>query len=334
MIFGTPVSWFITELFAWVIFFVTIQHATKQEDSFLRILELFGFILGAAIFENVGTNVVHTYYYDVRRIMMVGGVPLEILLLEASIWYAAFNLVRKLHVPFWAIPFIVGLFGSVQDMTIDPAAVFDTFPLAPTVADAVNQTHPGALGSGIMSGQWNWTNPGYDGGFFGIPFYNYSGWMYLMVFYTIWAMLGRWLYTKTGSKPIIGYLYPFVAGVLQAFSFSNPVSRFLLFGSIDPFQSTYMSELLLLIFNYTFATVLIIVFWKRMQKIDLKADGLIFLGIPIILHLFDIVYAFARGTSVAYIPVIVVSAIHFGYLFLLFRKNASLPAEQANHAIA
>jgi hypothetical protein len=323
MIFGTPVSWFLVEIFSIVIFLTAVNHAVKQENAFIRILELFGFILGAAIFENVGTNVVHTYYYDARRILMVGGVPLEILFLEASIWYGAFNLVKKMNVPVWAMPFIVGLFGSVQDMTIDPAAVFDTFALPQALAGVINNTHPGALGNGILSGQWNWTNPGYDGGFFGIPFYNYSGWMYLMFFYTAFVLIGRWLHKKTDIT-LIGFIYPFVAGILQAFSFSNPISRFALFGNIDPFQSTYNSELIMLIVNFTVAITLIIIFRKRLTPIDMKKDGLILFGFPVILHLYDIVYAFARGTTVAYVPVLVVSAIHFAYLYLLFRQNKKL----------
>ncbi len=325
MIFGTPVSWFLVELFSFIVFFIVVSHAVKQENSFLRILELFGFMLGAAIFENVGTNVVHTYYYDFRRIIMVGGVPLEILLLEASIWYAAFNLAKKLNLPVWAIPFVVGLFGSVQDMTIDPAAVFDRVALPQTVADSINLTHPGALGNGIMSGQWNWTDPGYEGGFFGIPFYNYSGWMYLMFYYTVYAMVGDWLYRKLPSSlSWIGNLYPFIAGIIQAFSFGNPLGRFLLFGKIDPSQSTLTSELLILCLNFAFAIALLIAFRKKMKPMDLKQDGLILFAIPVILHIYDIVYAFARGTTVAYVPVLVVSAIHFAYLFLLIRQNRKL----------
>ncbi len=323
MILGTYTSWLLVEIFSIVLFLITMNHAMKQEKPFIRVLELFGFILGAAIFENVGTNLVHTYYYDARRIMMFGGVPLEILLMEASIWYAAFNLVKKLNPPLWAIPFIVGLFGSVQDMTIDPSAVFDTYALTQPVAEVINGTHPRALGNGIMSGQWNWTNPGYEGGFFGIPFYNFSGWMYLMFFYTAFVMIGRWLTAKFNSN-IIGFSYPFVAGVLQAFSFSNPISRYALFGNIDPFQSTYMSELIVLILNFSFAIFLIIAFRKRMTSIDLKKDGIILFGLPVIMHVYDIIYAFAKGTTIAYAPAIIVSAIHFAYLFLVYRQNKKL----------
>ncbi len=326
MIFGTPISWFLVEIFSIVLFLTAVNHAIKQDSLFLKVLELFGFVLGAAIFENVGTNVVHTYYYDVRRIMMVGGVPLDILFIESVIWYAAFNLVKKLKVPIWVIPFAVGLFGSVQDMTIDPAAVFDTYALSTPVADAVNTTHPGALGDGIMSGQWNWTNPGYEGGFFGIPFYNYSGWMYLMFFYSAWILLLRWVYQKFNFK-VVGYLYPFVAGVLQAFSFSNPISRYALFGTLDPAQSTYTGELTMLCINFAIAIILLAVFWKRMGAIDMKKDGLILFGLPVIIHLYDIIYTFAMGTTVAYVPVLAVSAIHFAYLYLVYRKTRSLPLE-------
>lgn len=328
MLFGTPISWFLVEAFSLVLFFVCMNHAIKQENPFLKTLELFGFILGAAIFENVGTNVAHTYYYDTRRIMMIGGVPLEILLIEASIWYAAFNLVLKLNVPVWAIPFIVGLFGSVQDMTIDPAAVFDRYALSSTVAEAVNLSHPGALGNDILSGQWNWTYPGYDGGFFGIPFYNFSGWMYLMAFYTAWVLVGRWLYQKYNRK-IIAFSYPLIAGVLNVLCLATPVNRVLLFGKLDPAQSTLMSELIMLCLNFGFAIILLTAFRKRLTAIDMKKDGLILFGLPVIIHTYDIVYAFAIGTIIAYVPVIVISAIHFAYLYFLFRQNQKFVLNQS-----
>jgi hypothetical protein len=54
MIFGTPVTWFFTEIMASVLFIWCVAHASKQENGTIRVLELFGFILYAAIFENIG----------------------------------------------------------------------------------------------------------------------------------------------------------------------------------------------------------------------------------------------------------------------------------------
>lgn len=321
MVFETPISWLLVEIFSIILFFICLNHASKQENSIFYILELFGFVLGAGLFENVGVNISHTYYYDTRRIMMIGSVPLEILFIEAATWYAAINLALKLNFPKWAIPFVVGLLGSVQDMTVDPAAVFDTYAITDqAIADAVNTSHPEALGNGIQSGQWNWTNPGYDGGFFGIPVFNFSGWMYLMAFYTIFVLIGRWLYQKY-SYAAIGFLYPFVAGVMNVVCLGTPLNRLLLFGNLDPTQSTIISETIMLCLNYGFAIALLIIFRKRASKINLKQDGYILFLLPIAMHLYDIIYAFVQQVEIAYIPVILISSIHFAYLFIVYQNN-------------
>ena len=86
------------------------------------------------------------------RLIMIGVVPLSILMFEAVIFYSALRFAETMNFPKWAIPFVVGILGVLQDMTIDPAAVFDLH-----------------LVNGAMEGRWNWTSH-YDKMFFGIPF--------------------------------------------------------------------------------------------------------------------------------------------------------------------
>ena len=316
-IFGTPVSWLLVEVLSVVVFLACIVHATKQENPSLKILELFGFILGAAIFENIGVNNAHAYYYDVRRWMMIGDVPLQILVLEAAIWYSAFIFAQRLRVPLLAIPFVVGLFGSLQDMTIDPAAVYDRYPVSDEVAAEVNSTHPGALGNGILSGQWNWSDPGYTEAFFGIPVYNWSGWMYLMAFYTAWVVVGRALYRKTGYS-WVGFSYPFIAGVLNVVCLATPVNRLLLFGTFNPSETTMLLQILMVTVNYSVAIILLAVSRKNWSPINLPTDGGIVFGLPLLLHLFDIIYVFSAQTEGAYAPVLLVSIIHGAFLISIF----------------
>jgi hypothetical protein len=330
MILGMPVSWLCVEVVSLVLFFACIIHASRQENAAVKLLELFAFVVSAAIFENVGVNVARSYVYDLRRVAMVGSVPLEILFIEAGIWYAAFNLVERLRLPAWARPFAVGFFASVQDMTIDPAAVFDRYALTDaTLAARWNGDHPGALGNGILSGQWSWTYPGYEGGFFGIPFFNFSGWMYLMAYFTAFILLGRWLSQKLGGRKGFAYGYPFLASILNMAALATPVNIFMLFAAPIVPQHTKTAELVMLCVNYGIAIALLFVFRKRIGAIDLKADGLVF-AVPVLLHLFDIVYAFALGTKVAYVPVLVVSAIHIAYLACIYAKSRSPTSARAS----
>lgn len=322
MLFELPISWLIVEVFSLILFFICMAHASRQENPGTSILEFFGFVIGAAIFENLGVHLAHTYFYDLRRIMMIGGVPLEILFIEAAIWYAAFNLVQYLNLPAWAKPFAVGLFGSVQDMTIDPGACFDSYAIAdPDLANKINTICPGALENGILSGQWNWTNPGYDQMFFNIPFYNFSGWMYLMAYFTALVLLGRWLYQKY-QNGFFAYGFPLLAGVLNAVLIAIPLTSFLLFASFFSMGSR-TSQIVMLCINFGFAIVLLFIFRNRLKPIDLKKDKIVFV-FPIIIHLFDVIYAFALGIKIAYVPVTVVTIIHLVYLLYVFSKSRKL----------
>jgi len=300
MIFGTPITWFIVEVIAAVLFLVCIVHASKQEHGIQRVLELLGFVFYAAIFENIGVFT-HIYDYNLNRVMMIGKVPIEILLIEAVIFYASFQLVTKLRIPHWAKPFAIGFLSSFQDMSLDPAAVFDLHLL-----------------DGIQSGQWNWT-PRYEGAFFGIPFFNFSGWMYLMAYYSAAVLVGRWLYAKY-NKEAIGYLYPFVGGLLGVVLLVSPLTQFLLFGM--PFFPIYTrgAEIALLVVNFAVGLGLLLRFQKLDSPFDLKVDYPIFV-IPLILHLVDIILAFALKLEAAYIPVVSVSLIHLGYLGFVYLKG-------------
>jgi hypothetical protein len=305
MIFGTPVTWFIVEIIAAVLFLVCIVHASRQEHGILRILELLGFVFYSAIFENIGVFT-HIYDYNLNRVMLIGKVPIEILLIEAVIFYASFQLVAKLRIPNWAKPFAVGFLSSFQDMSLDPSAVFDLHLL-----------------DGILSGQWNWT-PRYEGAFFGIPFFNFSGWMYLMAYYSAAVLVGRWLYAKY-KKEAIGYLYPFVGGLLGVVLLVSPLTQFLLFGM--PFFPIYTrgAEIALLAVNFAIGLGLLLRYQKLDSPFDLKADYPIFV-IPLILHVVDLVLAFALKLEAAYIPVVAVSLIHMGYLAFVYLKGRKVRA--------
>ena len=308
MIFGTPITWFISEIVALALFFICIVHASKQENARFKILELFGFCIASALFENAGVAG-NIYNYDLHRVMMIGKVPLEIIFIEAAILYAALELVEYLKVPTWSKPLVVGLFASVQDMTLDPSAVFDLNAF-----------------DGAMSGQWNWTSY-YDGNFFGIPFFNFSGWLYLMTYFTMCIMIGRWLYKKTNNK-IIGYAYPFVSGVLTAMLCGSFITRFLLWMYPIFEMNQRIPELVMLIINFAIPIVILFICRNRMEAIDFKKSRIAF-GIPIALHIIDIVMGYSLDITNAYVPSVLISAVHFAYFFYLFRKSRKLSA--GNH---
>ena len=315
MIFGTPVTWLIAEIIALVLFILCIIDASRQEHGTIKVLILIGFIIYSAIFENVGVYG-KIYDYDLHRIMLIGKVPLEILMTEAVIFWASLRLVEHLHIPAWAKPFAVGFLSSFQDMSLDPSAIFDRH-----------------LFAGVQSGQWNWA-PHYSGTFFGIPFFNFSGWMFLMVYYVAAIELGMWLYKKY-QREWIGTATPFL-GILAALVFLvSPITTFFLYGM--PFfpQYTRAAEIVLLVVNYAVGLGLLLKYMKIDGPFDLRRDAPIF-WVPLILHLFDLVIAFALRLQTAYLPVTVVSVLHLGFLVyvILKGKRAGLKSTGARTSAA
>jgi len=310
MIFGTPVTWFIAEILASVLFICCVAHASKQEHGTIRVLELFGFIFYAAIFENIGVAS-HSYDYDLHRIMLVGKVPLEVLFIEGVIFYVSLQLAEYVNIPNWGKALVVGFLASFQDMSLDPSAIFDKH-----------------LFNGIMSGQWNWTFR-YHGSFFGIPFFNFTGWMYLMVFYIIAIQIGMWLYKKY-DKEIIGYLYPFVASFVAVILLISPLIQFLLYAR--PFfpQFTRGAELVMLCINCLIGIFILLRYMKIGRPFELKRDW-IFLFVPIVLHAYDLIIAFNLRIQNAIIPVTIISALHITLLMFIYTKGKKIDRTVAKH---
>ncbi len=300
MIFGTPITWLLAEIFAIIVFFACITHAVKQESPAIKIFELFGLIVAAGLYENAGVAG-GVYDYSLSRILLFGKVPIAILMFEAAIFYTAFRLTEHLKVPTWGRPFIVGFFAMIQDITIDPVAVFDLHEIG-----------------GIISGRWNWTMH-YDGGLFGIPYFNFSGWFYMMTYYAILISLGRWLYKKYDKK-IIGYSYPIIAGILTPVIIVSPLTTFLLWAM--PFFPQYgkTAEIVMLLIHCTFALILLVKYRGLERPLDIKKEWVI-LAVPLALHSYDIFMAFILGIKIAYIPVLVIGGIHIVYLLYIYNRS-------------
>lgn len=313
MIFGTPITWFIAEVLSAVLFILCIIHAAKQEHGIIRVLTLLGFILYSAMFENVGVYT-HIYDYNLNRVMLIGTVPIEILMVEAVIFYATLCIAEHLHIPKWGLPFVVGFLSSFQDMSLDPAAVFDLHLL-----------------DGVMSGQWNWTAH-YANNFFGIPFFNFSGWMYLMAFYVFALEVGRWIYNKK-KKEGFGLAYPFLAVIVAFLLLVSPLVRFLLFA--EPFAPMYTrtAELIMLIINFGVGLFILLRFMKVDRPFDLKKNAVVYI-VPIVLHIYDLIMAFTLGLQNVIIPVVVVSLLHFVFLAFVFFRGKKFAGSSDRPAVA
>ena len=313
---STPISWAIAEVLAFILFYYCLADILKKKDKNVRTFQVFdlvGFVVYAAIFENIGV-IVYTYNYSLDRLIMVGVVPLSLLFFEAAIFYSALQFAETMKFPKWVIPFVVGFLGMLQDMTIDPAAVFDLH-----------------LIDGVIEGRWNWTIH-YDDTFFGIPFFNYTGWYLLMFYYTTLIQLGRNLFGKSGYKYSVGVLYVLLSPIIGVLLIVSPLTRFLLF--LDPIYPTFSNrtaEIFTLV-TINIITVGLLIKYRRRDVVINPKDYPVMWRIPVILHAFDIVLAFSLGITIAYVPVLLFAAIHLGYL-AYYRYFGILPPPKASEEI-
>ncbi len=293
MIGNYPVTWLITELLSVILFIVCLFHALRQEDYKFETFKLLMFVVGSAIFEHVGVIITKTYSYDQHRIMMFGLIPLSTLLIESCIVYAAMTLFKYMHMPKWTSLWVVGFLCVFMDFAIDPVYVNDTYLL-----------------DGVMSGQWNWVQT-YAGNYFGIPFSNFTGWVYMCGYYAVLIFFNEWLYKKYRKEWIHKY-NPIISGLCL-------ILPLLITGKPLVGTGPKIREIALLSFACIFGIILMFIYRKKMDPIDLKNDSIIFI-VPVVIQAYNIVVMIARGISLAYIPVCVTTIIMCIYLSFLYKK--------------
>jgi uncharacterized membrane protein len=306
----SPFSWVIYEILAvilliCVIFDIVKKNKEKKDSNlFMNLLEVFGFILYAVIFENLGV-IGRTYDYSLYRFMIFGVVPLSIPIFEAVIFYSAMQFAKKLKFPTWSIPFIVSFFGMMQDFTLDPVSVADKRILG-----------------GILQARWNWSSIlHYSDNFFGIPFFNFSGWFGLMFYYTALILIGRKIYEKYNKKISIGILYVLLSAIIGVFLILSPINLFLLFAY--PFSTVFGNRTAEIIMLTIISIVIIItlIINRKRKKILLKNNFIIWI-VPVSMHLLDFFVAITLNLKIVYVPVIIFSLIHLGYIgFYSFLKK-------------
>ena len=315
--FNTPLTWAIAEVLAFALFFYCVINILKSKENkglkTFHILELFGFIVYAGIFENLGV-LSNTYSYSFARFTMVGAVPLSLLMFEAAIFYASFRFAEVLKFPRWVVPIVVAMLGMWQDLTIDPVACFDLHLVDSPLTDGVKE----------YVGRWNWTEH-YENTFFGIPYFNYTGWYLLMFYYSALLSIGRAIYDKFDKKFFVGIIYTVLSPILGVALILSPLTKFLLF--LEPMikkDTSMIAEISTWSTVSIISAIILIVFMilhKSNVVIRFKKDRLIWV-VPVVLHLFNLILALSVGElrdRNTYIPVLIFGSIHLlfiGYFFL------------------
>ena len=299
MIFGTPISWFINKIIASVLFLLCIVHILKNEKPIQKLLELFCYVLTAGIFENIGVWA-GIYDYSLHRILLFGRVPFAVLFLEAVIVYSAVTCGEVPRLPKWALPFAAAVLASIQDMTLDPSSVYDLHTFGAS-----------------QEGQWNWAAH-YEGGFAGIPFFNFSGWLTMVLFFTACIQAGRFL-AKKYNKTWLNYAYPFFSVLVTVLLLVSPLNQFLLYAMPFVPMNTKTAELIMLCINYCVCIFILLRFAKYSPAQEIRKNGIAF-AIPIFLHLYALVSSILLGITYAVPVILIVAVLHCGYIIFVYRK--------------
>ena len=303
-----PIPWLLADILTLLISLVVVVFVVKKSNHpVAALLECFGFVfLYASVYENFA--VVQGWYVYGRSLLMIGDVPLSVPLIEMDVLVTTLWLLEKMQIPAWCKPFIVGLFGMLQDFSLDPYTVRQVFTV-----------------DGLTSGRWTWLLKAGMVNIYHVPVYNFPGWMLIMFYATAYFLIGRAWFRRSGYKAVVGYAYPFIAILLALITLVTPLSQFLLWlGPI--FTKGSNSEWVMLAFHLIFPTLLLAVFWRGRMKapLTLKGDFPIFIVI-VFFHLSDILFTLAGGYTEILWLILLVSFVHcalLGGIYYAGRKVA------------
>jgi hypothetical protein len=302
-----PWTWLVADIVALALTLVLLFTIIKREKHPIpRILEVFAFVfLYASIYENAAI-VMGLYDYG-RTFTMIGSVPAFVPLIEAFVLVTGFWLLDKTALPNWTKPPIIGLFGMLQDFSLDPLSIRQVYDLGERV-----------------SGRWNWLIQPTDPNILNIPVFNFPGWMLIMLYSATCLLLGRWWYRKSGYKRIVGYIYLFITMILSLLLMISPVSNFLLW--LEPiFDKGSYSEWIMLGFHLVFPTILLIFLWRGSMTAKFTREDLPIFLIPSVLHLYDIVFSLVGGFTEILWLVILASVVHTALLALFLIQGQKVP---------
>lgn len=305
-----PIPWLLADLLTLIVSLMLLATVIrKSKHPVVILLEAFAFVfLYASVFENFA--VVQGWYVYGRSLLMIGDVPLSVPLIEMCVFVTGLWILEKMQIPEWCKPFIVGLFGMLQDFSLDPIAVRQVF----------NSQQ-------VTSGRWTWLIEKWMVNIYDIPVYNFPGWMLIMLYASIFILLGRWWFKRSGYKPAVGYAYPFISIFLALIAMVSPLSQFLLW--LAPFGTKGSNaEWIMLAFYLLFPTLLLIALWRGRMKYPLTfRDDFPVLLVPFVFHLLDIMSTLANGSYTVLWLVLLSSAVHLLLLGIIFYAGTKSTAK-------
>ncbi len=299
-----PVPWLLQDLLALVLGLLVLVFVVRREGRpWLLILELFAFVfLYASVYENAAV-VMGLYSYG-RSVVMIGSVPASVPIIEACVLITGLWFLEKTALPRWTWPPIIGLFGMLQDFSLDPLAIRQVF-----------------VTGGAASGRWNWLiDPATQANILGVPVFNFPGWMLIMLYASGCLLLGRWWYRRSGERVLVGVVYPFLGMVVALVLMVSPLSRFLLWLAPVLAQGG-VGEWIMLSVHLMAPVVLLVLLWRGKMSRPFTRDDLPVFVVPIALHLSDVLFTIAGGYYSILWIVIAAGLVQVGLLVFAWANN-------------
>lgn len=301
--FGIPVAWLVQDLVVLVATVFVLRFAMRREARpGQTLLEFFAFcFLYAGLFEN-GAVLAGFYGYG-RSLLMFGYVPFAVPALEFIVLYGALLMLEKLQVPTWTKPFLVGFWGMLQDFTLDPLAGRQVY-----------------LSEGRAIGRWTWFLREGDANLFGIPVFNFPGWVLILGLGSACLLLGRWWFERSGYRPWVGVAYPFLCLFGALVPLVLPTSQFILW--LAPFFTKgSVGEWIMLGVHVVVPLALLAFVWRgRMKAAFTLRDDWPVLVLPALFHGMDLAFAVGGGHFELLGLELAVTAFHVGLVAFIWTR--------------
>jgi len=274
-----PVPWLVADVFALALTVLVVVFIVRTSPRPIPLLlEGVAFVfLYASVYENFA--VVQGWYIYGRSLVMVGDVPLSVALIEFCVLTAALWTFGKMELPLWAGPIVAGMFGVLQDLSLDPISTQQVY-----------------TAQGLTSGRWSWLiNADVVVNIHGIPVYNFSGWMLIIGYAASFLLLGRWWYERSGCRAWVGYVYPFAAMLAALLLLASPLSQLLLWFAPIATKGSPSEWVMLGCFFLLSLAVLVFAWRGRMKQRMTLRDDLPVFAVVWGLHLVDVTFVIVGG---------------------------------------
>lgn len=149
---------------------------------------------------------------------MLFNIPITVPIIEFLIIYSTLRVLKSVNIPSWTKPFITGLSAMVFDFSLDPVAVKQIF-----------ETMDGTIA------RWTYYPLAGEPQIYGEPVMNFTGWIYIAGYWTVFILIGEWWHKKKGYSKTVGYIYPFLAALASlACMFSHYPTSLITWGRSSP----------------------------------------------------------------------------------------------------